>query len=97
MRRSATCQCKGRATSSSREATGSSRKTRLVRSSSRLTLYYALGLSALFVLELSAGVLAYLYRGQVGQEVAEGLQDKFQVEYGEVKETTGAVDHLQIS
>ena len=69
----------------------------LFRSSSKLTLWYALALTALLVLELSAGVLAYLYRAQVGQEVAEGLKGKFYEEYGAVEETTKAIDHLQIS
>ena len=69
----------------------------LNRSSHRLVLFYSCLLTLIFVIELSAGTLAYLYRSQVSGELALNLERKFQVEYGTDNDTTVAVDHLQMS
>ena len=69
----------------------------LNRGSHKLVLFYACLLALIFVIELSAGILAYIYRGQVSGELAQNLEQKFKVEYGVNNETTVAVDHLQMS
>ena len=56
---------------------------------------YAILLCLIFIVEIGAGVLAYLYKDQLAEHLGQNLQIRLRDEYGINNDTTIAVDHLQ--
>ena len=56
---------------------------------------YAILLCFIFIVEIGAGVLAYLYKDQLAEHLGQNLQIRLRDEYGINNDTTIAVDHLQ--
>ena len=58
-------------------------------------LTYAILLCVIFIAEIGAGLLAYLYKDQLADHLGSNLQIRLRDEYGIKNDTTVAVDHLQ--
>lgn len=69
----------------------------IMKTSRSMVLTYSIVLVIIFLIEIGAGVMAYMYRRQLSTELADNLTEKFNTRYGIDNDTTEAVDHLQIS
>ena len=58
-------------------------------------LTYSILLCLVFIAEIGAGVLAYLYKDQLADRLGSNLQIRLRDDYGINNDTTVAVDHLQ--
>lgn len=68
----------------------------IMKTSRSMVLTYSIVLVIIFLIEIGAGVMAYMYRRQLSTELADNLTEKFNTRYGIDNDTTEAVDHLQI-
>ena len=68
----------------------------LSKDSSRVILTYSVFLMIIFVGEIGAGVLAYLYKQVIIDHLGQNLRDIFLQKYGVYNQSTSAIDDLQI-
>ena len=68
----------------------------LSRDNSSVILTYSVFLLIIFVGEIGAGVLAYLYKSVVIDHLGQNLTDIFMQKYGVYNGTTNAVNDLQV-
>ena len=66
-----------------------------IRDNQSVILAYAILLSLIFLAEIGAGVLAYLYKEHVAEHLGNNLQVVLKEDYGIKNDSTAAVDHLQ--
>ena len=68
----------------------------LSQDSSRVILTYSVFLLLIFLGEIGAGILAYLYKQVVIDHLGQSLTNVFLQKYGVHNLTTGAIDDLQM-